>query len=477
MSTSSADSTHFLTNREFSDEGKTYIQKLLLQTMDELRDVGEQITRLMCRQAELESDISQYKVALAPHKMLPEYILQLIFQWCIPPDGLCVPNLDPHDRELACQPPFTQVCSSWRKLAMNTPELWRDVRVVLPCDYDCYSGCRINLAHGWLSHAGDMLRSLKITAQESEKWCSEAVDRLVPPFRFRSLDLALTRGQFRRLLSLPPQMQSLHSLRLGMAGAWSPHPVYEDFSAYSLITTLPWSQLRHLHIDGASISASTLINALGNCLVLEELWMILCPDPAPCDAPASFITLPNLQQLTLRFVTGSNSEMFFRSLILPQIEELNIGMTDLHTEMPGCTSLHFANMAQRSGMSRIKNLFLDKGAEPHRLADLLKYTPSLSFLSADGDVVFDDQTLEDMSTGQLGPNIKNLCLPDVGDGLRIFEMVWTRFQNAEKSEVSVTPIMRVEVSARDAAIGRMADVRGWVNKLEDLGVYCVTCIW
>jgi len=48
-------------------------------------------------------------------------------------------------------------------------------------------------------------------------------------------------------------------------------------------------------VESSPSSAFTLINALSNCLVLQELWMILCPDPTPCAAPASFITLPNLQ--------------------------------------------------------------------------------------------------------------------------------------------------------------------------------------
>lgn len=81
-----------LMNREFSDQEKTF--KLLVRTMDELRDVvGEQIARLTCRQAELESDILHYKAALAPHRVLPKHIFQLIFHWCIPSDGLLVPKL------------------------------------------------------------------------------------------------------------------------------------------------------------------------------------------------------------------------------------------------------------------------------------------------------------------------------------------------------------------------------------------------
>ena len=215
--------------------------------------------------------------------------------------------------------------------------------------------------------------------------------------------------------------------------------------------------------------------------------MTLCPDTAPCDAPASFITLANLQQLTLHFLTGSNPEMFFRSLVLPQIEELYMGMTDSGT-IPGCPSLHFANMAQRSGMSRIQSLSLCKVVEPRalcriqslslckvvepcRLVDLLKYTPSLSCLKARGDVVFDNQTLKDMSTGQLGPKLTTLSPPGIEHSLqRILEMVWTRFHNANrdrKSKVSVTPIMKVTIS-----YFHNVEVERWFDKLVDLGIDC-----
>jgi hypothetical protein len=251
-----------------------------------------------------------------------------------------------------------------------------------------------------------------------------------------------------------------------------PPAMYENNSAYNLITTLPWSQLRHLSINNATTSVSTLINVLSNCLVLEQLSMALCPDPAPCDAPAFFITLPNLEQLALHFETGSNPEVFFRSLVLPQIKTLEMTMTTFHTEMPGCTSQHFATMAQRSGMSRIQSLCLGKGAEPYRLVDLLKYTPSLSYLNVSGGVVFDSETLEDMSTGQLGPNLRTLHLPNVEGSSRILEMVWTRFQNAsrdKKSGVSATPITEVVISV---AHRHNAEINGWFDKLQDLGIDC-----
>ena len=245
----------------FSDQEKTYIQALLLQTTDKLRDVEQQIARLTCQQAELQSDISNYKVALAPYKMLPEHSFQLIFRWCIPPSGFRISRA----RDGEPRPSFIQVCSSWRKLAMNTPELWRDVTLELYDD--CYNGCRIDLAHKWLSCAGDMPKSLRMTQQYPDdpkiRWPSEAVDRLVVPFRFRSLDLILSRSQFQRVLSLPLQTQCLDSLRLMVARLLAfPRAADEDCSACNLITTLPWSQLRYLRINDARISASTLINVL-----------------------------------------------------------------------------------------------------------------------------------------------------------------------------------------------------------------------
>ena len=212
MSTSSANSSHFMTNQEFSDQEKQSIRSFLLHSTDELQEIQQasEITpaQRAHRKGKLILRIFHYNVALAPHKMLPDHVLQLIFQLCVPQGEVCVPSIKvkPWLR-------LTRVCSSWRTLAINTSELWRAVTMELRYidDYEH----KIQIAHQWLKRAGNMTRSLRIsTSGVDEKWCSEAIDRLVLPFRFRSLDLLISHHQFDRILSLPPQFtQSLENIQ------------------------------------------------------------------------------------------------------------------------------------------------------------------------------------------------------------------------------------------------------------------------
>ena len=97
MSTSSTNSSLFMTNQEFSDPEKQSIRSFLLQATDELQEVQQasDITpaQRARRKGKLILKIFHYKVALAPHKMLPDHVLQLIFQRCVPQDEVCVPSV------------------------------------------------------------------------------------------------------------------------------------------------------------------------------------------------------------------------------------------------------------------------------------------------------------------------------------------------------------------------------------------------
>jgi hypothetical protein len=458
MSTSSANSSRFMTNQEFSDQEKQSIRSFLLQANDELQEVQQasEITpaQRARRKGKLILKIFHYKVALAPHKILPDHVLQLIFQLCVPQDEVCVPSVKvkPWLR-------LTRICSSWRTLAINTPELWRVVAMELRYidDYEH----KIQVAHQWLKRAGNMTRSLRIsTLGVDEKWCSEAIDRLVLPFRFRSLDLLISHRQFYRILSLPPQFtQSLENIQflatsnpLLDPNTDSNTEVSDKFlnlntlrmtatlSTSHLMAMFPWRQLRSIFVWGTTSLPSSFINILGDSAVLEELRVTIYPDrPVASKAPTSFITLPNLRRLDLGFVGGSNAEWFLRLLILPKVETFRMSGLELD-----CTSLSFANLAQRSGMNQIRSLYLGKGREPYQLDHLLKHTPSLSYIQVQGRLEFDSGTLDDMSTGRLGPNLENIELLDVLDVFGILDMARKRFLNAREG-VLVKPIMDIIV--------------------------------
>lgn len=469
MSTSSANSSHFMTNQEFSDQEKQSIRSFLLQATDELQEVQQasEITpaQRARRKGKLILRIFHYNVALAPHKMLPDHVLQLIFQLCVPQGEVCVPSIKvkPWLR-------LTRVCSSWRTLAINTSELWRAVTMELRYidDYEH----KIQVAHQWLKRAGNMTRSLRIsTSGVDEKWCSEAIDRLVLPFRFRSLDLLISHHQFDRILSLPPQFtQSLENIQFLATSNPLLDPNIDSNSEVSypkdkflnlktlrmtatlstshLMAMFPWRQLRSIFVWGTTSLPCSFIHILGDSAVLEELRVTIYPDrSAASKAPTSFITLPNLRRLDLGFAGGSNAEWFLRLLILPKVETFRMSGPELD-----CTSLSFANLAQRSGMNQIRSLYLGKGREPYQLNHLLKHTPSLSYIQVHGRLEFDSGTLDDMSIGRLGPNLENIELLDVPNVFGILDMALKRFLNAREG-VPVKPITDIIVPEPQAGSG------------------------
>ena len=382
--------------------------------------------------------------------MLPEDVLRLIFQWCIPQDEVCVSSSEVKPWLL-----LTRICSSWRTLAINTPELWRVVAMELR-NNDDYEH-RIQVTHQWLKRAGNMTRSLRIgTSGVDEKWCTEAVNRLVLPFRFKSLNLLLSRHQFDRILSLQPQFtQSLENIQFLATGdppldlyTKESHPrnkflnlktllITGTYWASHLVAIFPWGQLHCVSIWGTTIFPASFINIFADSVVLEELRVTIGPDSATSKAQASFITLPNLRHLDLGFRTGSNAEILLYSLILPKVEVLSMGGPELN-----CTSLSFADLAQRSSMNQIQSLCLDEGKESYQLDHLLKYTPSLSHLKVLGRLEFDGGTLEDMSTGRLGPNLEIIQLFDVADIFGILDMVRRRVLNARQGAL-VKPIIDI----------------------------------
>ena len=90
-----------------SDEEKA-VRRLLISTEKRMRRLGKQLTRL-------RDDASRYRIALAPHKKLPEDVLRYIFTLS------CTNAPDTPDTALA----LSQVCSEWRHIALDMPLLLR----------------------------------------------------------------------------------------------------------------------------------------------------------------------------------------------------------------------------------------------------------------------------------------------------------------------------------------------------------------
>ncbi|TEB24045.1 hypothetical protein FA13DRAFT_1639232, partial [Coprinellus micaceus] len=79
------------------------------------------IPKLLDEHTELEESIASYKTVLHPNRRIPAEILHHIFLSCMPEDHF--PFLKSTDPPLV----FTQVCRSWRAVALNMGELWSSV--------------------------------------------------------------------------------------------------------------------------------------------------------------------------------------------------------------------------------------------------------------------------------------------------------------------------------------------------------------
>jgi hypothetical protein len=98
--------------------------------------------------AELTDQVTRYKIALAPHKKLPEDVLREIFNLVCHDQILSLEDEDENNDVIQ----LSHVCSAWRRVALNIPRLWADVNICL-CDKNkdvkYKEDCNVRLVQLW----------------------------------------------------------------------------------------------------------------------------------------------------------------------------------------------------------------------------------------------------------------------------------------------------------------------------------------
>ena len=134
--TSRRDSNYVATDSE-SLEIQTFL-KLPISRLEELstqlQELDDQSTQLRNEQSSLLLFISTHRAPISPIRKLPIDILQEIFIACLPTAHNAVMS--------RWEPPIllTQVCSSWRNIALATPQLWKSIHIAVPCNKQRNSG-------------------------------------------------------------------------------------------------------------------------------------------------------------------------------------------------------------------------------------------------------------------------------------------------------------------------------------------------
>ncbi|KAG5642789.1 hypothetical protein DXG03_002113 [Asterophora parasitica] len=165
----------------------------IYQLEDELRNLDQQIRYLQGKRAALSARIDRLHAAAAAYKCLPPEILTFIFLLTIPPLG--VEQYTQTSQRTTTPWTLRSICSSWRKLALSTPELWGTLHFEVGREVPVDGLCRR------VPPTGLLVISASVDAYKES---TLVLKQLVIPnlFRLRGLHLDLPASSFSDLLEI-----------------------------------------------------------------------------------------------------------------------------------------------------------------------------------------------------------------------------------------------------------------------------------
>ncbi|KAJ7805966.1 hypothetical protein B0H13DRAFT_2487110 [Mycena leptocephala] len=288
----------------------------------EILDLERSIATLRAEKAQVQGRLDSYKY---PVLTLPNEIVSEIFIHFLPPYPQCPPlsgSLSPNT--------LVRICRQWREVALDTPALWRAIRL---SDRRIQSvEIQRHIADTWLRRS--RFRPLSIVFEflylDPDFRTSELFATLIRHrARWEHLKLTLSPSDL-LAISLEESMPLLRYLHLFLAAptvfAFPDAPllrqvILDDSAARSV--TLPWVQLTSLTLHYAYEKDSMRILQQTVNLVHCELY--LRDDDQP--QTDSDITLPRLESLILDLVFInyiSTATGFLDALIVPALRTLRI---------------------------------------------------------------------------------------------------------------------------------------------------------
>ncbi|KAF9058944.1 hypothetical protein BDP27DRAFT_1239758, partial [Rhodocollybia butyracea] len=123
------------TNHVPSSTELDQLKDLLVEPQHELERLQSEISRLQSlldallgEKNEVEAYIKTHRVLMSPIRQIPSETLGEIFMHCLPSDTLPFAVRDLKQAPLL----ITTICRHWRRVAIDTPELWSSLHVHLP---------------------------------------------------------------------------------------------------------------------------------------------------------------------------------------------------------------------------------------------------------------------------------------------------------------------------------------------------------
>ncbi|KAJ3527442.1 hypothetical protein NMY22_g9785 [Coprinellus aureogranulatus] len=147
------------------------LQEFLKEPVAQLTALNDEVEALeraledrLAQRILLNASIERHKTLLHPIRRLPKEILQAIFMFCLPPRHH--PHLPAMDQR-AAPLTLTRVCGDWRDLALNTPELWQRLHIVVQTGTRRFLEFHMAIVNRWLTAAKGQPLSISIWSKET----------------------------------------------------------------------------------------------------------------------------------------------------------------------------------------------------------------------------------------------------------------------------------------------------------------------
>ncbi|KAF8150224.1 hypothetical protein B0H34DRAFT_180458 [Crassisporium funariophilum] len=361
------------TNYVPTDDEITQIEKLIQKpTLQlELLETRMEAMRSMLKQLELEHEvllcaIQRYRALLSPMRRIPIDILQEVFTYCVPSE---------HNASMCAEEApilLTQVCSSWRQIALRTPRLWATIHIAItpkaqgsnfdpddakyPLMANHLSALRLAAVHKWLRRTGaaPLFISLDdLEASPAHRYDSKLLNRFIDSAiaysaQWKEISIAASFRTTDRITHLSasevPLLESLKikcgALRTIMTPdnkdhVWmnsgllrAPHLTEVAFTHLNEdITQFPinWSQITRLCLDGNPlqengwITISKVTRLMKACHSLTSCRFEMSSRDRGIAVPG-IISLPFLDTLSLHVAT--NMSGWLEQLNLPVLRKI-----------------------------------------------------------------------------------------------------------------------------------------------------------
>ena len=463
-----------LSNTSLTETELRAIRQLKLDAQKDIERLTGDIAKLLNQQLDLLAVVKRYDVALAPHKKLPLEVLRAIMVFTAS-EPTRIPVTDEGVYAMS------HVCSPWRQLMLDTPELWSNISIdAIKCS-DKKMDNKIRIAREWLTRAQN--HPISFTINGIDRY---VLINLILHYPCRALYLLGPKpywdGEYPRLGEASiATLETLHLLK----GTTLPDILGNKFAlpALTSLSIFDINDLKVIHTVAPQLHYlciqsiqphSKVLNLLRLCVQLEYCELNIAQDPpqkknSSQSSTTQAVVIRTLRVLKLTFHKGANAPAFLKWLALCNVSSLSLSQTNPSTsslDLPTVSDL----IARSDGMPHLQSLMIDETQDPFDLKVLLLDTPSLRRLHINRGVL-DADTRDKLSTGDLGAQLKELYSRHGHEAEAILKMVESRYQTATTGQFNkVAPFSSVKINGVAASTSASVAIRDRLQELRNMGI-------